>query len=264
MIGLKRIIVIISVIIIAVSIFVAGFFLGIYVYENDQSYICNHNFYDYDKDDDAINVDKSGHAEIAEFELIEQLPELPTGCEVTSLSMVLNYYGYDIDKLELARNYLDKEELYRDENEILYGPDFMYVFPGDPENDTSFGCFAPCIENTAKKYLDDIDSDYIVSDITGTSFYDLFSYISDGIPVIIWSTMKLKSPEYITSWITEDKYRVVWPTNEHCVVLSAYDYSDNTVRLHDPVEGVVTMNMEKVKKRYDQLGKNAVIIYKKV
>lgn len=32
----------------------------------------------------------------------QQMQELPTGCEVTALTMVLNYYGYTIDKVTMA------------------------------------------------------------------------------------------------------------------------------------------------------------------
>ena len=55
-----------------------------------------------------------------------QYPELPTGCEVTALATVLQYYGFNADKCDLADNYLDK------------GPvgtvDFHTAFPGDPRN----------------------------------------------------------------------------------------------------------------------------------
>ena len=37
-----------------------------------------------------------------------QNPELPTGCEITALTIVLNYLGYDVDKLTMADKYLDK------------------------------------------------------------------------------------------------------------------------------------------------------------
>ena len=38
---------------------------------------------------------------------LNQHPELPTGCEITSLAMVLMYYGFDTDKCELAEKYLE-------------------------------------------------------------------------------------------------------------------------------------------------------------
>ena len=36
--------------------------------------------------------------------LERQLPDLPNGCEVTSLSMLLNYYDINVSKLELSSN----------------------------------------------------------------------------------------------------------------------------------------------------------------
>lgn len=36
--------------------------------------------------------------------LEKQLPDLPNGCEVTSLSMLLKYYGINVSKLELSSN----------------------------------------------------------------------------------------------------------------------------------------------------------------
>ncbi|MBQ7784498.1 MAG: C39 family peptidase, partial [Oscillospiraceae bacterium] len=43
-------------------------------------------------------------------EMIMQNPELPTGCEITSLTMLLRHIGYDADKLDMADNYLPKGE----------------------------------------------------------------------------------------------------------------------------------------------------------
>ncbi|MEU2316451.1 C39 family peptidase [Streptomyces albidoflavus] len=36
--------------------------------------------------------------------IIKQFPELPRGCEVTSLAMFLQYYQVETDKMELAKN----------------------------------------------------------------------------------------------------------------------------------------------------------------
>lgn len=49
----------------------------------------------------------------AGFRPIIQYPDLPTGCETTSLTMVLNYLGYPVDKLDLADHYLDKNRSAR-------------------------------------------------------------------------------------------------------------------------------------------------------
>lgn len=42
---------------------------------------------------------------------VSQYPELPTGCEITALTTVLNYLGYNVDKLTMADYYLDKGKM---------------------------------------------------------------------------------------------------------------------------------------------------------
>ena len=49
--------------------------------------------------------------QINSFDIIFQMPELPTGCEITALTMVLNYYGMEADKVEMATKYLPTQEL---------------------------------------------------------------------------------------------------------------------------------------------------------
>jgi len=194
--------------------------------------------------------------------LIEQLPELPTGCEVTSLTMTLKYLGLDVNKTEMANKYLIREALYRDSANKLHGPDFRYIFAGSPSDSNSYGCMAPCIVSTAKKYLDEKKADMSPIDLSGTVLDDLFDFIDQDIPVIIWSTMGLAAPEYKSSWIIPDGTEVTWPKNEHCVVMTGYDINANTVRIHDPVNGVIILNTDAVRERYEQLGSNAVVIVK--
>ena len=83
-------------------------------------------------------------AYIDNFPCLNQLPELPTGCEVTSLTMVLNYLGYDADKTDIAANYLEKGD-YPDAN-----PNTTFV--GTPFDKASYGCFAPVITDCANLY----------------------------------------------------------------------------------------------------------------
>ena len=44
-----------------------------------------------------------------------QLPEMPNGCETSSLTALLNYYGYPVTKEELASEYLPYEYFTFDE-----------------------------------------------------------------------------------------------------------------------------------------------------
>ena len=37
---------------------------------------------------------------------ILQNPELPVGCEITALTILLNYYGFNAEKTDMAKNYL--------------------------------------------------------------------------------------------------------------------------------------------------------------
>ena len=58
---------------------------------------------------------------------VMQLPELPTGCEVTALTSVLNYLEYDVTKTELAKNYLTTA--------ALGSTGFDKAFIGNPASD---------------------------------------------------------------------------------------------------------------------------------
>ncbi len=96
------------------------------------------------------------------FKAICQYPELPTGCEITSLAMVLNHYKYKVDKGTLSDKYLNKGEVGK--------VDPRKQFEGDPRDGNSYGCYAPVIVDTANKYLSEPCSlKYLlaVSTITG-------------------------------------------------------------------------------------------------
>ena len=76
-----------------------------------------------------------------------QLPSLPTGCEITSLTAVLNYWGYGVSKETMADKYLEKGKL---------GQVTAYeAFIGMPSSTGGYGCFAPVIQRAANKYLSD-------------------------------------------------------------------------------------------------------------
>ena len=96
---------------------------------------------------------------ISDFEFTGQMPELPTGCEITSLTMVLNYYGYSVDKMTMALEYLPTlgwNDTYYGEDGSLYGNDIYNYFIGNPQSETDgLSCGAGAIVTAADGYLAD-------------------------------------------------------------------------------------------------------------
>lgn len=186
-----------------------------------------------------------------DFKAINQNPELPTGCEVTSLTMVLNHLGLDISKKDMC-DYLDKG--------AVGDTDPKEKFVGDPTNSSSYGCYSPVIVKAANKYLESKSSEYKAKDISGKKLDDLFSYIDDDKPVMVWGTVDCKEGSYTVSWTINGK-TVKWYAPEHCMVLVGHD--DNNVWVADPMHGDVrSYKKTTFSDRYDKLGKQAVIIEK--
>lgn len=183
---------------------------------------------------------------------IYQEPELPTGCEITSLTMLLNFLGYDVDKTTLADDYLTMD--------YTASVGFDKAFIGNPRWDGGYGCFAPVIAETAQKYLNDQNSSYTAKNISGTDFEKLYSYIDQGKPVIVWNSMYQLDVEKYFCYYDENKTPVYWYANEHCVLLTGYDKTENTVTVADPLSGLMKYNTDRFKYLYDTLEKQAVII----
>ena len=99
--------------------------------------------------------------QLTDFDIIEQYPELPTGCEITAMTMVLNYYGYQVNKVTMALDYMPKvqAEFYRSEDGRLMGPDLENFFVGDPTEETGYICGTGAIVTAANRYLADVGSD---------------------------------------------------------------------------------------------------------
>lgn len=192
---------------------------------------------------------------------ILQNPELPTGCECVSLTMVLNHLGFDVDKLTLAREHLPKMDFYWSDG-TYYGADFRTTFAGDPESYDSYGCYAPCIKATADSYFSENGYSSTACDITGTDLDTLFTdYINKDIPVLIWITSGNLHESALTSiWTTPDGETVQWRAYEHCVVLTGYDRVAGLVYVSDPLYGNISYDYFRLKQRYIELGQQALYI----
>ncbi len=186
------------------------------------------------------------------FKNVLQNPELPTGCEITALTAVLNYYGYDVDKMYMAENYLELGQLYKDS--------FSEKFIGEPWDKEGYGCYAPVIFDSASRFLKDNNSPFNVYNISGQDLTVLFAEVSKGHPVLVWTNMNLTQSPQIREITMEDGSVEKWIVPEHCVVLIGYDYVSNTVEIADPLGNFEKVDMENFNKRYVEHLRQALVI----
>lgn len=191
-------------------------------------------------------------AKISGFAPLSQYPELPNGCEVTTLTAVLNYYGVPVSKTTLSDNFLPKAPVGQ--------ANFYREFVGDPRNSDAYGCYAPVIVTTADSYLQSAGSALRAQNLTGTPLESLYSYIDQGIPVIVWATQYNQHGHYSVTWYV-DGQSLTWFTPEHCMTLVGYDLDAQTVSVADPMQGaIVEFDLLTFISNYNDLGQQAVII----
>lgn len=186
-----------------------------------------------------------------EVNYLPQKPELPTGCEITSLTTVLNFHGYNVSKTDMADNYLTKSDTNKD---------FWSVFIGNPRYSSGFGWYAQPITDAANKYLTEQGSALTAYNYSGAEFEELLLEVECGRPVVIWGTLNMGKPYYSYKWTLDDGSTLQWITPEHCLVLIGYDLDRSVAIISDPMRGIVEYDLETVKSRYLALYSQCVVI----
>ena len=183
-----------------------------------------------------------------------QNPELPSGCEITSLTCLLNYLGFDVTKIEMANKHLKVTP--------NGGVSYYEYFVGSPYDSNSFGCFAPVIVQAAQSYLSSVGkfSSYAVMDLSGSDPTELYWQVTEGNPVVVWATINMKEPIERVYWNLPDGTPEMWYTYEHCMVLSGYELDTGKVEICDPLKGKVQYDMSIFEDRYKKLQSQAVIV----
>ena len=179
-----------------------------------------------------------------------QNPELPTGCESVALTNALNYYEFGLGKTTIADSYMPKSSW-----------DFVTAFWGNPHSSSNGNCIsAPGLTNTANSFLSSRGSSLRAHDVTGTGFYDLYSYLEQGHPVVIWSTIGMQNLGrcYATQAYGGRVYRTY--TNSHTVVLRGFNRSLGIVYISDSLAGYVSNSAERIASLYSQRGAQAVVV----
>lgn len=196
-----------------------------------------------------------------DMENVLQLPELPVGCEITALTILLRHCGFDADKTDLAKNYLPQSwGNARYEDGKTYKDSFFDYFIGDPFS-RGYGCFASAIEKAANSYIADHGGGFTVKNISGSHPDVLYDYLAEDVPVLCWATDGMIEPEYYETWYDNATgEQLDWYLNEHCFVLAGFNMSADTVTLNDPMKGIIDYNINKFETRYDQMYRQAIVI----
>lgn len=188
--------------------------------------------------------------------LISQLPELPRGCEVTSLAMLLNFAGANVDKMVLAEEVRKDPTPYQKKNGTVYfgNPYDGYVGNMYTLTEPGYGVYHGPIKELAEKYLPNQ-----IVDLTGNHFDQILDYVSQGIPVwVITNTWFSELPEtQFRTWETPSG-TVKITYREHSVLITGYD--ENYIYFNDPLANVKNRKIKKENfiAAWRQMGKQAI------
>ncbi|WP_164918976.1 C39 family peptidase [Caproiciproducens sp. NJN-50] len=184
---------------------------------------------------------------------------LPTGCELVSAMMLLNYYGCSTTADEIIKR-TPKSSLLSDGNAV-YGMSPNQAFIGDPRSGDGLGCYAPVLTAVVDSYFWE-GGKKEAANLTGTDLDALArDYIAKGSPVLIWATVDMGEPGIGKSWTLADTGgNFQWIAGEHCLLMVGFD--SEKYYFNDPLDsgGAVSYRKSLVEDRYRALGKQAVTV----
>lgn len=193
---------------------------------------------------------------ITGVETILQNPELPRGCEVTSLAMLLRYYNVKVTKLELADKITKDTTEYRRSGSTVYAGNPYKGFVGDMSNANNFGfgVYHGPIYELLRYYKPAAGMD-----LTGCYFDSLFYLIRMDKPIWIITNATYKplpSSEFET-WVTPDG-EISITRKEHSVLVTGYD--ENYIYFNDPLAGERAASRTEFIEAWEQMGRQAVAV----
>lgn len=186
----------------------------------------------------------------------------PMGCEAVSATMLLNFYGYDVTVQQMIDSVPTGSGKYEKDG-VWYAADPFEMFAGDPRKrrtEGSYGCFAKPLLTAMNKFAGGR-----AKDISNCGLEDLFRYVSEGSPVVIWGASNGNVIKEGVLWHCVDKdgkptgktYQEL--EREHSMVLIGYD-AENVI-LHDPAKGEsIYQTKELFSSNWEKLFKQAIII----
>ena len=169
---------------------------------------------------------------ILEVPVISQNPELPRGCEVTSLAMLLHYAGIMVDKMTLAEEIEKEPAFYRNNDGQIYRGNPYYGFVGSMYklSDPGYGAYHGPVRKLMEKYLPGK-----TIDLTGCDFQDILLFISEGVPVWVVANVlfkELEDADFQTWHTKQGPVKITY--REHAVLLTGYD--EESVYFNDTLD----------------------------
>lgn len=179
---------------------------------------------------------------ISNVPIIGQYPELPRGCEVTSVAMLMNYVGINVDKMELAENIIKEPFVFEIDNKKYNGnPHVGFVGDMYSTSNRGYGAYNEPIYQLMDSYK---DGEAI--DLTGADFSDLYYYISQNRPVVVIVNTTfdvLPENQFETFHTTRGDIDITY--REHSVLIVGYD--EEYIFFNDPMyPNVVQQKLKKI------------------
>lgn len=184
--------------------------------------------------------------------LENQMPDLPNGCEVTSLSMLMNYYGIKVSKNELAET-IQHVDSFTDGGKYRGNPHQGFVGHMTIAN-AGWCVYNEPLYNVARKYTSHIEN------ITGSDFLSLIKLVSNGHPVMIITTTTFNKVNNMQTWNTNTGKVNVTPSSHACVI-TGYSKPKKVVYVNNPY-GYKNqpVNWKNLQASYNQQGRQALYI----
>jgi uncharacterized protein YvpB len=187
---------------------------------------------------------------------IKQLPELPRGCEVTSLAMMIQQAGVKAGKMELAK---EVQKVPFKTNGLNGNPYDGFVGNLYTFSQPGLGVYNGPIYKLAEKYLPNR-----VINLTGYDFSNIYKMLDKGVPVWVitnsWFS-HLPSSQFITWQTSSGPLKITY--REHSVLVTGYD--ENYIYINDPLYHRANRAVNKANfiAAWIQMGKQAISYYPK-
>jgi len=187
--------------------------------------------------------------------IVCQLPELKNGCEVTSLTMVLQWAKINANKMTLASQIAKDPTPYSVVNGVIHWGNPNVGFVGDiTGNAIGFGVYHGPVLKLAQQYHGAVD-------LSGQSFEQILTHVTAGYPVWVITSFSF-APVPADQWheviSPEGTYQMTY--NEHSVVITGF--TNEFVWINDPYANIKNRQLSRgpFEAAWVQFGNQSIVL----